>query len=92
MKFFYDSEIAETIINSRKYRALTDEEVKRIPLYPVNDFLVEDWNAGLNMDIEPLSYFDGPSFSFGDFANKDEAYRELCFNLNRDIADTIFDL
>ena len=91
MKYFYDCEIAESVINSRKYRALTDEEVKRIPLYPANDFLIEGWNAGLNMDIEPLSYFDGPSFSFGDFANKNDAYRELCFNLNRDIAETIFD-
>ena len=92
MKYFYDCEIAESVIRSRKYRALTDEEVERIPLYPVNDFLIEGWNAGLNKDIEPLSYFDGPSFSFGDFDTKKEAYRELCFNLNGDIADTIFDL
>lgn len=91
MKYFYDCKIAESVINFRKYRALTDDEVKHIPLYPANDFLVEGWNAGLNMDIEPLSYFDGPSFSFGEFDNKEEAYRELCFNLNRDIAETIFD-
>lgn len=91
MKYFYDCEIAESVIRSRKYRALTDEEVKRIPLYPVNDFLIEGWKAGLNMDVEPLSYFEGPSFSFGDFDTKEDAYRELCFNLNRDIAETIFD-
>lgn len=92
MKFFYNSEIAESVIKNRKHLALDDDDIKRIPLYKANDFLIVGYEAGLVNDAEPIADFEGPSFKCADFANEEEARRELCFILNRDIAETYFDL
>ena len=92
MKFFYNAEIAESVIKNRKHLALDDDDVKRIPLYKANEFLIAGYEAGLVNDAEPIADFEGPSFICADFANEEEARRELCFILNRDIAETYFDL
>ena len=92
MRFFYDVEVAETVINNRKRLALDDNDIKRIPLYKANDFLIAGYEAGLVNDAEPIADFEGPSFECGDFANETEARRELCFILNRDIAESYYDL
>lgn len=92
MKFFYDVEVAETVINNRKHLALDDNDIKRIPLYKANDFLIVGYEMGLVNDVEPIANFEGPSFQCGEFINEEEAQRELCFNLNRDIADSYYDL
>ena len=92
MKFFYNSEIAESVINSRQHLGLNDDDIKRIPLYKANDFLIAGYEAGLLNDAEPIADFEGPSFICAEFANEEEARRELCFILNRDIADSYYDL
>lgn len=81
MKFFYDSKIAESVINSRKHLALDDDDVKRIPLYKANEFLIASYKAGLINDAEPIANFEGPSFICAEFANEEEARRELCLSL-----------
>lgn len=92
MKFFYDVEVAESVINNRKHLALDDNDVKHIPLYKATDFLIAGYEAGLVNDVEPIADFEGPSFTCGDFANEEEAQRELCFILNRDIAESYYDI
>ena len=92
MKFFYDSKIAESVIKNRKYLALDDNDIKRIPLYRATDFLIVGYETGLVNDVEPIANFEGPSFICAEFASEEEARRELCFILNRDIAETYFDL
>lgn len=92
MKFFYDSKIAESVINNRKHLALDDNDVKRIPLYKATDFLIAAYEAGLINDAEPIADFGGPSFKCAKFANENEARRELCFILNRDIAESYYDI
>ena len=92
MKFFYDSKIAESVINSRKHLALDDDDVKRIPLYKANEFLIAGYESGLISDAEPIADFEGPSFKCAEFSSEEEARRELCFILNRDIAETYYDL
>ena len=92
MKFFYDSKIAESVINNRKHLALDDSDIKRIPLYSATDFLIVGYETGLVNDVEPIANFEGPSFICAEFASEEEARRELCFILNRDIAETYFDL
>ena len=92
MKFFYDSKIAESVINSRKHLALDDNDIKRSPLYSATDFLIVGYETGLVNDVEPIADFDGPSFICAEFANEEEARRELCFILNRDIAESYYDI
>lgn len=92
MKFFYDSKIAESVINNRKHLGLDDNDIKRIPLYKANDFLIAGYETGLVNDAEPIADFEGPSFQCGEFASESEARRELCFILNRDIAESYYDL
>ena len=92
MRFFYDVEVAETVINNRKRLALDDNDIKRIPLYKANDFLIAGYEAGLVNDAEPIADFEGPSFKCAEFANEEEAQRELCFILNRDIAESYYDI
>lgn len=92
MKFFYNVEVAETVINNRKHLALDDNDIKRIPLYKANDFLIAGYEAGLVNDAEPIADFGGPSFQCGEFSSEEEARRELCFILNGDIADSYYDL
>ena len=92
MKFFYDSKIAESVINNRKHLALDDNDIKRIPLYRATDFLIVGYETGLVNDAEPIADFEGPSFKCAEFSSEEEARRELCFILNRDIAETYFDL
>lgn len=92
MKFFYNAEVAESVINNRKHFALDDNDIKRIPLYKANDFLIAGYEAGLVNDAEPIADFGGLSFKCAEFANEEEARRELCFILNRDIAESYYDL
>ena len=92
MKFFYNSEIAESVIKNRKHLTLDDNDIKRIPLYKANDFLIMGYEAGLVNDAEPIADFEGPSFKCAEFASESEARRELCFILNRDIAESYYDL
>ena len=92
MRFFYNAEVAESVINNRKHLALDDNDIKRIPLYKANDFLIAGYEAGLVNDAEPIADFEGPSFICAEFANEEEARRELCFNLNREIADSYYDI
>lgn len=92
MKFFYNAEVAESVINNRKHLSLDDNDIKRIPLYKANEFLIAGYGAGLVNDVEPIADFEGPSFICAEFANEEEARRELCFNLNREIAETYYDL
>lgn len=92
MKFFYNVEAAESVINSRKHLGLDDNDIKRIPLYKANDFLIAGYEAGLVNDAEPIADFEGPSFKCAEFASESEARRELCFILNRDIAESYYDL
>lgn len=92
MKFFYNVEVAESVINNRKHLALDDNDVKRIPLYKATDFLIAGYEAGLVNDAEPIEDFEGPSFKCAEFSSEEEARRELCFILNRDIADSYYDL
>ena len=92
MRFFYDVEVAESIIKNRKHLALDDNDIKRIPLYKANDFLIAGYEAGLVNNAEPIADFEGPSFICAEFANEEEARRELCFILNRDIADSYYDI
>ena len=92
MKFFYDVEVAESVIKNRKYLALDDNDIKRIPLYRATDFLIVGYETGLVNDAEPIADFEGPSFKCAEFSSEEEARRELCFILNRDIAETYFDL
>lgn len=92
MRFFYNVEAAESVINNRKHLGLDDNDIKRIPLYKANDFLIAGYEAGLVNDAEPIADFGGPSFICAEFANEEEARRELCFILNRNIAETYFDL
>lgn len=92
MKFFYNSEIAESVINNRKYLALDDNDIKRIPIYKATDSLIDAYEAGLVNDAEPIEDFGGPSFICAEFSSEEEARRELCFILNRDIADSYYDL
>ena len=92
MRFFYDVEVAETVINNRKRLALDDNDIKRIPLYKANDFLIAGYETGLVNDAEPIADFEGPSFKCAEFANEEEARHELCFILNRDIAESYYDI
>ena len=92
MKFFYDVEVAESVIKDRKHLALDDNDIKRIPLYKANDFLIAGYETGLVNDAEPIADFAGPSFKCAEFANEEEARRELCFILNRDIAESYYDI
>ena len=92
MRFFYNAEVAESVIKNRKYLALDDNDIKRIPLYKANDFLIAGYEAGLVNDAEPIADFEGPSFKCAEFSSEEEARRELCFILNRDIVETYYDL
>ena len=92
MKFFYNAEIAESVINSRKHLALDDNDIKRIPLYSATDFLIVGYETGLVNDVEPIANFEGPSFKCAEFSSEEEARRELCFILNRDIAESYYDI
>ena len=92
MRFFYNAEVAESVIKNRKHLALDDNDIKRIPLYKANDFLITGYETGLVNDIEPIADFGGPSFKCAEFSSEEEARRELCFILNRDIAEAYFDL
>ena len=92
MKFFYNVEVAETVINNRKHLALDDNDIKRIPVYKANDFLIVGYETGLINDVEPIADFGGPSFKCAEFSSEEEARRELCFILNGDIADSYYDL
>lgn len=92
MRFFYDVEVAETVINNRKHLALDDNDIKRIPLYKATDFLIVGYESGLVNDAEPIADFEGPSFQCAEFATEEEARRELCFILNRDIAESYYDI
>lgn len=92
MKFFYDVEVAESVIKNRKHLALDDNDIKRIPLYRATDFLIVGYETGLVNDVEPIANFEGPSFQCAEFATEEEARRELCFNLNRGIGDSYYDL
>ena len=92
MKFFYDSKIAESVINNRKHLALDDDDIKRIPLYKANEFLIAGYETGLVNDVEPIADFEGPSFQCAEFSSEEEARRELCFILNRDIAESYYNI
>ena len=92
MKFFYNIEAAESVIKNREHLGLDDNDIKRIPLYKANDFLITGYEAGLVNDAEPIADFEGPSFKCAEFANEEEAQRELCFILNREIAESYYDL
>ena len=51
MRFFYNAEVAESVIKNRKHLALDDNDIKRIPLYKANDFLITGYETGLVNDI-----------------------------------------
>lgn len=97
MKYFFDHrrqvEIEE-LHELRENRAFyTLELVKRIPIYEHTDELEEKWltNESDELTVWPVTA-GGFSWEFGDFKNKEEAYRELLDILNFDLYQLYHDL
>lgn len=98
MKYFFNHKRQveiEELYRLRENRAFyTLELVKRIPIYEYTDELEANWliYEGDELTVWPVYAVGGFSWEFGEFKNKEEAYKELLDILNTGLYEMYHDL
>lgn len=98
MKYFFNHKRQVEIEELHKLREdcsfYTLELVKRIPIYEHTDELEAKWLADESngLTVWPVYVAGGFSWEFGDFKNKEEAYKELLNILNIGLYEMYHDL
>ena len=98
MKYFFNHKRQveiEELYRLRENRAFYSLGlVKRIPIYEYTDELEAKWlvDESNELTVWPIYAADGFSWEFGDFKNKEEAYKELLAILNIGLYEMYHDL